>query len=645
MKTILSLFIVAVSLVRIGFTALGQVPPTLSIRLPEGEIAAEKFGGSQVVLEIVRAGDPLPAVSADLKLTPGGGPPGSQAARPGVDFEAVDQRIEIASGETSRRVTLKIFDDGELEGNEFFTAALKNPSLGFFPDEASIVVGVADNELTATLDTSRDPSSRPFVVISRLPNGLYPFFLSMPDGKKLVVGGFDAINGVARPGLARLDTNEELDASFIPANDFRSVVDIPTNPLERILLLRSGAILWFTPSGGLTRMKGDGAWDLSFRSPFLTGFQQVAEGSSDSLWCIQSNTVVHLAVDGSLMSSQPLPQVLNGKGIVTIQSDGGLLAAETLWFPDGQSWEDVLKRWRLDGAADLSFRPIPLARGDGNSSAPSEVSVLPDSRLLVVNSPNSDDHLAIRIFSESGIPDPSYEPPVSLVSGCNKGGTFIGYSDGRLIISSICEEMLGFPELRTTYYLLLNKVPHTSLLVTIGQSVLPVGAHAFSVVFRRLGPSTEPANFHFSTRDVTAIAGKDYVAQSGTLAFAPLEVEKTVLISTIAGYEGEFDKALEVVVSAVEGIEALPAPLRLTIAGQFDLSPRYPRLERIKRLRDGSAISSTSGSSETKFEYTTDLKTWLPLTNLLGDGFFGSGLWLDASATNSTTRFYRAVMR
>ena len=166
------------------------------------------------------------------------------------------------------------------------------------------------------------------------------------------------------------------------------------------------------------------------------------------------------------------------------------------------------------------------------------------------------------------------------------------------------------------------------------------------MVFERFGSTTAPATVHFTTRNLTATAGKDYIAQFGTVTFAPLEVEKTITIPVLADNEEEFDEDFEVVVTAAEGFEALPAPLRLTILDKAGRGPASP-LDRIKRLHDGSVLlGGNSWWTDRKIEFSSDLKTWQPLTNFLGaaDGE-GTAIWLDASATNASSRFYRAVAR
>jgi hypothetical protein len=132
------------------------------------------------------------------------------------------------------------------------------------------------------------------------------------------------------------------------------------------------------------------------------------------------------------------------------------------------------------------------------------------------------------------------------------------------------------------------------------------------------------------------------VVQSGTITFAPLETQKTIPIPILADTEDEFHETLEVVVAGAEGFEALPAPMRRTILGKGP----PPRLERVKRLRDGRVLLGGTGLQDTtRLEFSTDLQTWHPLKNLLGGSNGSDATWLDPSATNAPTRFYRAVAR
>jgi sugar lactone lactonase YvrE len=47
-------------------------------------------------------------------------------------------------------------------------------------------------------------------------------------------------------------------------------------------------------------------------------------------------------------------------------------------------------------------------------------------------------------------------------------------------------------------------------------------------------PTVQTASFNFTTQDITATAGVDYLATSGTVTFAPLETQKTISVTVLA---------------------------------------------------------------------------------------------------------------
>src|SRR5262249_19289012 len=57
---------------------------------------------------------------------------------------------------------------------------------------------------------------------------------------------------------------------------------------------------------------------------------------------------------------------------------------------------------------------------------------------------------------------------------------------------------------------------------------------SFEFVVQRVGETTGPATVKFATSDGSAHSGVDYVAQTGTLNFAPLETEKLLQVPLIA---------------------------------------------------------------------------------------------------------------
>jgi hypothetical protein len=115
----------------------------------------------------------------------------------------------------------------------------------------------------------------------------------------------------------------------------------------------------------------------------------------------------------------------------------------------------------------------------------------------------------------------------------------------------------------------------------------------------------------------------------------------------------------ELVVTGGEGVEALPVPLRLWIEGwlwiegSWRLGPLSPPFfDRVKPLSDGRVLIEAWGTWHSSddfpascMEFSTDLKTWHRLTEQPAQSHGLPTIWLDASATNAATRYYRAVAR
>jgi hypothetical protein len=84
-----------------------------------------------------------------------------------------------------------------------------------------------------------------------------------------------------------------------------------------------------------------------------------------------------------------------------------------------------------------------------------------------------------------------------------------------------------------------------------------------------------PVSAHYETADVTAGAGSDYDAVSGTLSFAPGETSKTISVPVTGDTAGEGDETLTLELSDVQF--ATPAALDATGTIVDDDSAGYPR--------------------------------------------------------------------
>ncbi len=104
--------------------------------------------------------------------------------------------------------------------------------------------------------------------------------------------------------------------------------------------------------------------------------------------------------------------------------------------------------------------------------------------------------------------------------------------------------------------------------------------------------ATGPVTVHFETADGTAVAGSDYVAQSGTLTFAAGETQKTIQIATIGDAVVEANEGFSVVLSSATGAAVADATGIGTILNDDAPTPTLPTLS----ISDASVIEGDPGT-------------------------------------------------
>jgi uncharacterized delta-60 repeat protein len=164
-----------------------------------------------------------------------------------------------------------------------------------------------------------------------------------PDGKILIAGNFSTVNGVTRHGLARLNTDGSLDASFNVRSD-------PGAFLLNLLLQDDGKILiggFFTqldgqPGHGLMRLNADGNVDPSFVAPanlFIRTMALQRDGgvlvaSEQNMNPGLETLIMRLGLDGALDSR--MAAVANGFVTrIAVQSDDKVLLAGNFSLVNG----------------------------------------------------------------------------------------------------------------------------------------------------------------------------------------------------------------------------------------------------------------------------------------------------------------------
>jgi|GEM_PF-904860 len=282
-------------------------------------------------------------------------------------------------------------------------------------------------------------------------NGTVWAIARQPDGKILIGGDFSAVNGVPRRALARLDPDGSLDASFaapaFAAGPFYAagVGEIHLQPDGKILVAGSVNGGFTTIDGqsrpGIARLNADGSLDASFvpaldpsdqSAPVFTAAVQ-ADGKiviGGYMLIGQAQYVLRrLNADGSLDGSFQ-PGGLDGVvRTVRVQDDGGILAVGQFSTPYPH-----LVRYHADGRLDASY--------DAGARLPFAVSTIAlqaDGRLLVGGSEANGGRVAR--LNADGSRDASFaEQPLVYVAHA-----LATQADGKVLVGGYFDTIGGYP--------------------------------------------------------------------------------------------------------------------------------------------------------------------------------------------------------
>jgi uncharacterized delta-60 repeat protein len=278
------------------------------------------------------------------------------------------------------------------------------------------------------------------------------------DGRVLVAGGFNQINGVPRRGVARLEADGIVDSKFdVSPSLLDSLVGDPAilavQADGRILLGGSFSIPSDTEgvrSLTLIRIFADGTLDPSFDArdallPYAGWHRDIAsllpqpDGKIlivSGIYPTTRGPIYHLFrlnPDGSLDSGFEPPQDSND-GIlpVGLQPDGALIALEIVGNKGGVSRS--LLRLGGDGTEDQNFSRVLENQRIGAYGSVDAATVLSDGRILIVGSRASEDGsrwTGLFRLTQNGVRDPDYElqlPPdwrVTKILPLSNGGVIL----------------------------------------------------------------------------------------------------------------------------------------------------------------------------------------------------------------------------
>jgi uncharacterized delta-60 repeat protein len=302
------------------------------------------------------------AATGDVDLSFDPGSPGSSIGPVHAIAVQPDGRIIVAGGTLARMNV-----DGSRDDTFTFSADSNMPigaisSVALQADGKMLVgheFGLTRLNPNGTLDTGfHAPSIVDYDLFSI---GIRALALQ-PDGKILIGGFFRIVDATLRSGVARLNADGTLDASFVPAtsdNEFAGVFSIAMQPDGKVLI---GGQYMTVRIDSVARLNADGSLDdanffavkpsETVRSVALQPDGRIVMGGSFS------GGIARLNVNGSVDATFNAAGAGADRGvlIVAVQPDGRVLAGGDFLAFNGVD-RDHVARLNTDGTLDTAYVP------------------------------------------------------------------------------------------------------------------------------------------------------------------------------------------------------------------------------------------------------------------------------------------------
>jgi uncharacterized delta-60 repeat protein len=520
------------------------------------------------------------------------------SAQAGSDYGATSGTLRFARGERSQFITVPLYRDNVTEGPETFEVQLTQANDG-------ATLGGRTNAVVTLTDAPAGTAGAPDTNFVVQLDGPVQAILPLPDGRAVLAGTFTNVNGQFSPNLARLRADGTLETAFLHSQPLDGQALSLTMDDEGRLLVAGDFQhvdgLW---RPGLARFGTDGALDNTF-APFdavVTNYygsvtvQAVTVLEDSGIVCSATlpgagydsyDVLLKLSAAGVVDSAftnrmppeavavrlQPAPDgdfFLLGAGfgsmLTRLHPDGTLnldfippadrqstyYVGDMNLLPDGRvmvggmasAYYGLLSAgplWRLnpDGSVDAGFSISNSAASLGTLDYAEAFSSAPDGRVLVAGTfyTDSSDISTLRRLLPDGSPDWSFDPGSGLIASPSSGSATVNalaaLPGGGWLAGG---DFAGYNGLNQRY--LVKLLPETLLqplafAFTVTNVSLVESNTVLTFEVRRSGDASVPASVTVFTQDGTATAGADYLALNTDLTFAAGEWSKTVSVTIL----------------------------------------------------------------------------------------------------------------
>lgn len=316
-----------------------------------------------------------------------------------------------------------------------------------------------------TLDVQFDPGTGP--ILEEAPLQTFVSALApQTDGKLLVGGRFSKFNGTRRTGIARLNADGSVDAAFAP--ELKSeIIEWESGDVNAIALLPDGKVMVGgnfnvvngAPRKCIARLNADGSLDPEFDPRAgLTLFEIdnishlavhsdgriVMAGTFTRFTGVDRLSIARLNPDGSLdLEFLPDPGLDRAITSLALKPDGKVLIGGNFTAVE----RDHIARLNADGSWDDSFEPGTGASGSGFTRV-SSIALQADGKILVggeFTRFNGFTRTRIARLNPDGSVDTQFNPP----GGADERiWTLDVQADGKVLLGGAFFRVNGVPRAR-----------------------------------------------------------------------------------------------------------------------------------------------------------------------------------------------------
>jgi uncharacterized delta-60 repeat protein len=216
--------------------------------------------------------------------------------------------------------------------------------------------------------------------------------ISLPSGKVLINGPFSGVNGTPTDGVALLNTDGTVDASFQAPGllNGRSVYSLAMQPDGKVLIGGDFDQLYgASPRNRIARLNVDGTLDATFdpgtgatdavlRLALQSDGKVLIGGRFTEVGGVARNRIARLNANGTLDATFDPGTGTNGTPWhLALQPDGKVLIGGSFTEVNGVA-RNRIARLNANGTLDAAFNP-----GTGTNGAPLHLALQPDGKVLI----------------------------------------------------------------------------------------------------------------------------------------------------------------------------------------------------------------------------------------------------------------------